>query len=176
MYEPLTDEQRKLVEESHDLIYGYAKLHNVSLEDYYGVLAMGLCDAAKRFDESKGSFSTFAYMRMRWMLGWHLQHEGRISKIPDNQVFSYNRPINSESKTFFFEMIGDNFSTDNSMIDDIALNGFVDTLSDKESEVIKLLLDGKSQVDIANMMGVKKQSIGYYVYRIRDKWKEYNED
>ena len=176
MYEPLTDEQRKLVEENHDLIYGYAMKHNISVDDYYGVLAMGLCDAAKKFDKSKGSFSTIAYMRMRWMFDWYLQHEGRASKIPDSEVFSYNRPTNSESKTFFFEVIGDNFSTDNSMIDDIALNSFVDTLSEKENEVIKLLLDGKSQVDIANMMGVKKQNVGYYVSTIRKKWKEYNEE
>ena len=176
MYEPLTKEQQRLVEENHDLIYGYAKLHNISIEDYYGVLAMGLCDAAKRFDETKGSFSTIAYLRMQRMFGWYIQHEKRMSRIPDNQVFSYNKPVSRGFDTFLFETISDNYSSDNGMIWDIALSNFVDTLTEKESEVIKLLLDGKSQVDIANMIGVKKQNVGYYVSTIRKKWKKYNDE
>lgn len=75
---PLTDKERRLVEENHNLIYGYANLHNLQItddinriyhsctshEDWYGALATGLCHAARTWDETKGSFSYWAYLNM----------------------------------------------------------------------------------------------------------------
>lgn len=75
---PLTDKERRLVEENHNLIYSYANLHNLQItddinricysrtshEDWYGALATGLCHAARTWDETKGSFSYWAYINM----------------------------------------------------------------------------------------------------------------
>ena len=53
----LTEEQRKLVEDNHWLIYWYAKYNNLNVEEFYHHLAMGLCRAAKGYNDKKGKFS-----------------------------------------------------------------------------------------------------------------------
>lgn len=57
----LNDQQQELAEKNHDLIYWYARNHKLDLEEYYGDLAIELCNAAYHYDESLGySFSSFA--------------------------------------------------------------------------------------------------------------------
>lgn len=61
----LNEEQRKLAEANHDLIYWFMHKYNLcspnAIEDWYGVCAIGLCKAAMMFDETRGAtFSTFA--------------------------------------------------------------------------------------------------------------------
>ena len=50
----LTKEQKELVENNHKLIYYYIHKNGLSLDEYYDILAIGLCKAALNFDESKG--------------------------------------------------------------------------------------------------------------------------
>lgn len=74
---PLTEAEKKLVEENHNLIYSYASTHNLQLDDintiahnwtthenWYGVLAEALCHAVKTWDKSKSSLSSWAYLVM----------------------------------------------------------------------------------------------------------------
>ena len=45
----LTPEQQKLVTDNHNLIYSLANAKNIDLDEYYDVLAIGLCKAAITF-------------------------------------------------------------------------------------------------------------------------------
>ena len=49
----LTEEQKKLVEDNHNLIYGYCHRYNLNVEEYYGDLAVTLCEAAQTYKEEK---------------------------------------------------------------------------------------------------------------------------
>ena len=62
----LTKEQKELVENNHKLIYYYIHKNGLSVDEYYDILAIGLCKAALNFDESKGiKFVTYAMFVMR---------------------------------------------------------------------------------------------------------------
>ena len=61
MEKQLTSKQKELVEVNHNLIYKFASIKNVSIEEYYDILAIGLCKAAMAFDENKGKFSTVSF-------------------------------------------------------------------------------------------------------------------
>ena len=74
----LDDKQRQLVSDNHSLIYSYAKSKNLYLDEYYDLLAIALCKAAKSFDESRTKFSTFAY------------------KCMENEVTTYWRKLNAQ--------------------------------------------------------------------------------
>lgn len=54
----LSDEQVKLVEENHNLIYSFLSSNNFLADDYYDLAAIALCETALHYDPSKGSFST----------------------------------------------------------------------------------------------------------------------
>lgn len=75
----LTEEEKRMVAENHNLIMSYAienklevntnildyKQTIYSNEDWYGVLAWGLCYAVKTFNPEKGNFSSYAYAVMK---------------------------------------------------------------------------------------------------------------
>lgn len=72
----LTDEQRKQVEDNHDLIYWY--MHKYKLrKEFYSTLALGLCMAARNYNPSLGCFSTIAYQYMRREVNRVFDHQKR---------------------------------------------------------------------------------------------------
>ena len=57
----LNTEQKKLVEDNHDLIYGFLTKYKLDFSTWYDVCAIGLCKAGMAYDGSN-RFSTFAYL------------------------------------------------------------------------------------------------------------------
>lgn len=62
----LTKEERKLVENNHDLIYMMADCLELDVDEYYGLLAIGLCHAAQKYKIRKRAyeFAEFAKIVM----------------------------------------------------------------------------------------------------------------
>ena len=56
----LNHTQQEIVANNHNLIYFMCKKYNLDIEEYYDVLAIGLCKAAKSFDYNKSKFATYA--------------------------------------------------------------------------------------------------------------------
>ena len=59
----LTDEERDLVTNNHNLIYSYLNKYKLS-DDYYDLCALGLCRAAHFYEPERGKFSSFAFLCM----------------------------------------------------------------------------------------------------------------
>lgn len=57
----LNEDEKKLVETNHNLIYGYIRDRNLDIEEYYGLLAIELCKCVRYYDESIGELSTLYY-------------------------------------------------------------------------------------------------------------------
>ena len=75
----MTDEQRKLVEDNHNLIYGFLNKKELT-DDYYDIVALGLCKAAMNYDESKGRFSTLAFKCMDREIGIYYTYLKKIKR------------------------------------------------------------------------------------------------
>lgn len=61
----LTPAQQQLVEDNHNLIYGFLREYNLSQDEYYDLAAIGLCKAAQSFNSNrKSKFSYYAYLVM----------------------------------------------------------------------------------------------------------------
>ena len=121
MNKTLNDQQRKLVEDNHNLIYYFLKGKNLSLdavEDWYGLCAIGLCKAALIYDSTKGTqFTTLAWVCMQ-----NSCHKDRlkayqkslqdVTNIVDMNAFnevcpdlSYDPYIDKEFKIFVEEIL-----------------------------------------------------------------------
>ena len=49
----MTEEQRKLVEDNHNLIYSFLQKYHLTIDEYYGLAAIGLCKAGKTYNGQK---------------------------------------------------------------------------------------------------------------------------
>lgn len=63
----LTDGERKLVEDNHDLIYMMADCLELDTDEYYGLLAIGLCHAAQKYKKRKRAYDFTDYAKIIMM-------------------------------------------------------------------------------------------------------------
>lgn len=166
----LTEEQKKLVEENHGLIYWFAKKYHVPIEEYYDVLAQGLCMAAYHYDPSKCSFSTYAYLCMNTEMHVEYRKTLRKSEIPQGNIFHY------ENAWQLSDLIPTNEKTENKVIDRISYENLIsllnDILNDKDKEVLSYILNGLTMREIAKIEGTSHQAIHNRMKKIREKVKK----
>ena len=166
----LTEEQKKLVEENHNLIYWFAKKYHVPIEDYYGILAQGLCMAAYHYDPSKCAFSTYASLCMNTAMRREHKRNTQKSKIPEENIFHYE---NAWSLT---DLISTSEKPENKVIDKLNYEYLISelnrTLKDKDKEVLHYLIEGLNMRDIGKILGVSHQCVHNRAKRIREKVKK----
>ena len=166
----LTEGQKKLVEENHNLIYWFAKKYHVPIEEYYDVLAQGLCMAAYHYDPSKCSFSTYAYLCMNTEMHVEYRKTLRKSEIPQGNIFHY------ENAWQLSDLIPTNEKTENKVIDRISYENLIsllnDILNDKDKEVLNYILNGLTMREIAKIEGTSHQAIHNRMKKIREKVKK----
>lgn len=164
---PLTKQQKKLVEENHNLIYGFAKSRKLDIDHYYDILAIGLCKAAKIYDEDQCKFSTFAYrcMEIEIYAYWkrNIKKYGTIEEIAlcDNH-YMYKNGFGIKT-----------LSTHDIVVNNIIVSAFLNTLSKKEKTIIELIMNGLQQKEIADMMNCTQQNISFFVKKVHKKWNKY---
>lgn len=152
----LTIEQRKIIEENHDLIHKFAKIKRLPIDEYYDVLAFGLCRAAKYYDEKKGQFISIAYCCMK-------SEVCNYQKKLNNKIIFIKKDIEKISSN------ADKNAIDNMLNYDI-LKSF---LNKKELQILKYVISGFSQQEISNILNCKQQNIAYHIKKIKDKLFDY---
>ncbi len=170
----LTSTQQKIVEDNHKLIYGLAHKNHINLDEYYGVLAIGLCKAALSYDEVRGQFSTFAYTTMLNEYNKVVRHNKTNCVIPDEIVCSMDIEVKVDgtdgNAIKFGDLIPDDkVDIENDVISSSMLDSMCNNLSEQDKEIVMMLADGMSQTEIAKFFGVKRQCISQKVIRIREK-------
>lgn len=173
MNNQLTKEQQELVEKNHNLIYGFANKNKLNIEEYYGILAIGLCKAAKVYEENKNEFSTLAYNCMKNEIYKYWKHIKIKSAIPNEMILSYDAQIDTggvEGEFSYLNAISDNYAINNTIENKIFEGDFLNQLSQNEKIVVKLLVKDLTYTEIAKRMGCTRQRVGQYVQKIRKKY------
>ena len=175
MESALTKQQQELVEQNHNLIYKFAHQNNLSIDDYYDILAIGLCRASKMYNEDKGAFSTIAYVCMKTEVMGHWRKISAKGVIPVEKIVSYNVSPSEESNgnETYLCCIADNNCTCDIAISNVVYERFYDLLTYKEKTIVELLMNSVSQSKIAEEIGCTKQNVAYYVSQLRKKIKNY---
>lgn len=175
----LTVEQQLLVEENHNLIYDFANKRNLIIDEYYDILAIGLCKAAPSYDVNKGKFSTLAYQCMENELKVYWKHLQSKKTIPEDKIISYNtsRKVgkNESLKESFINSFADTYSLlDDVIIDNMFCDFFMNLLNDKEKTVINYIINDMTPNEIAIKLQCTVRNIYAIKRRIRKKWNDFN--
>lgn len=152
----LTDEQRKLIEDNHNLIYSFLHKYDYDPEEYYGLAAIGLCRAAKLYDVSKGSFSTYAYRAMRGCVINDIRERSAAKRIPENLIDSYNNDICTEDGGIveYLDTLTSNEDLEKEVVEKVLVESCMAKLSDRDRLIFNLLIKGYDYREIAKIVGV----------------------
>lgn len=146
----LTEEQKKMVENNHNLIYGYCMKKKLNIDDWYGDLAISLCEAVQNYDSNKSKFSTYAY------------------KYFDNKVLYINRENRFEKRKINLlktEIDTENISEEyNDKVSKKVLKDKYYTLDSEyncnlimekfDNDIGRLAVNGLTQIEIAKKLNI----------------------
>lgn len=170
----LSEEQKKLVEDNHNLIKWFAGTHGISLEEYYDILAIALCKAALKYDPEKSLFSTYAVKTMSNEYCLHMRRSNTKSRYINKITISYDQPIFDceyldGNCTILDTLFNEYDSTEDKAIMNISIKELMPLLSETEQQVILLIINGLTQRQIAEKIGVSQPQVSRIVKKIKQK-------
>lgn len=151
----LNEEQKKLVEDNHSLIYSFINNYNLEPSEWYGIIAESLMKAARDYDESKGKLSSLFYSIARHDVA---SERRKMKRARDVSVLGITDTIEMQNepgnKDFYIEV-------------------FMDGLDDSQKEIVKYLYEGRTQAEIAELIGVNQSTVSRRIDSIREKVEMY---
>lgn len=168
----MTDEQKKLVEDNHSLIYLVINNMGLSVEDNYDIAAIGLCNAAIGYDSKKYNFSTFAYKCIRNEIMKDFVAKKRQKRALDSNIISYDAPLRLKhddgdgEEITLLEQIKSAESVESEAISRIMYAEVVQELGKTDRKVLKFFEIGLKQREIAEIMGVTQANVSRVKRRV----------
>ena len=144
---------------------------NTQDEDLYSIGMIGVVKAVNTFNSDKGvKFSTYATPIIRNEILMTFRKK-RI--IP---VFSLDESYQLENGDLvdFSETIADSRIFEEEVIADMQMKKVLSALNDREKKIISLSMDGKTQREIAEILGISQSYVSRIIKSIYKKWRKQN--
>lgn len=141
-------------------------------EDLFSIGLIGVVKAVNTFNPDKGvKFSAYATPIIRNKILTTFRKK-RI--IP---AFSLDEPhdLGNGESVDFSEMIADNKRFEEEVIADMQIEQIFSKLNERERKIIALSMQGKKQIDIAEMCGISQAQVSRIIKSIYKKWRKQNE-
>lgn len=159
--QPLTLEQQRFAEKNHDLVYGFLKQKNLSMNTYYDIIIFGYLQAVQEYCEhelyQQYAFSTIAWRKMQSSLN-NYYRTMKAYKRNANTV-SLQSPIGAENGLRWEEITSkqDNLMTQLEV--ELLLHSLAFKLSEREMTIIRMKANGRTMHEIAKKVHLKFHDI-----------------
>lgn len=160
----LTEEQRKIVEDNHNLIYKYCNRNNLDIDEWYGDLAIVLCEAVKLYDKNKGCLSTYVYNAFKNRVINIYRDNTR--KLKGYKLLSYNNIIRNEDNINNIELENKISKTEND-IDSFILKNVV-----RENKIGMLVVYGYKHREISKILNLSNSQLIRKIKKFKRQLKE----
>ncbi len=159
----------------YKLAQSFLNIPGSELEDLLQDGAMILVKAAYQYDPDNGAaFTTFLYSRLQKLYKDKFRAETADKRNPKGMVLRFDQMNdNSEYEEDGNTLGNDLFSVEVEEYSLIEIRETIEmiALSGAEDIAIRMLIDGKSKPEIAEVMGVKTPSVHSYIKRAGEKLK-----
>lgn len=147
-----------------------AKNH-LSIEDYYGLAAIGLCKAGITYQKGTIAFSTYAYKCMFNEIMMDKRKEKSTKRIPHHQIVYYEAELETcdGDTASFLNFIPSNEDVENYSLSKIMFDEYSKKLNDRDKQIFLLFSEGYKQREICKMVGCSQPQVS----RIKKKLENY---
>ncbi len=152
MISPMTDEQRKLAEEHHDLVYAFLKENNLPESQYYDIVIFGYLCTVQEYCENPAlqryHFATVAWKKMHRELVRYYKYLSSDKR--SMSTVSFDEPISEGSNKRWSDVL---YTDDGDLLDrlqsELILHDLAAKLPKREMRIIRMKLKGEKMHDIA---------------------------
>ena len=158
----MTEKQRKLVADNHNLIYSFLIEHGLDVEEFYDLAAIGLCKAAMKYDETRSNvFSTLAYRYMLIEVNHYFDYKNRQRRIPDNLIGHYNKKTYGDEGEIgeVLDCMSCSKQFEDELIFELCVKKVRERMSDRDKLIFDMLIDGYTTREIGKAAGCSNVNI-----------------
>lgn len=136
-------------------------------DDIMQIARMGLLEAVNEYDESRGAFSTFAYMRIRSRVVGEIRYR------------SYRNHVNMDMSAGIYAAGGKQESEyeQEAAQNAASVASLLEALTDRQAEIIRSYYgigeEAKTQAEIAESRGVSTSAVWQIVRKSQEKMRKY---
>lgn len=170
----MTNEQRQLAAENHNLIYSFLNKYQYDQDEFYDLAAIGLCQAAKYYKDYMGTFSTLAYKCMFNEIAKYFMIQGAARRIPSNLITHYDTKIrrdNGDECGEIIEVLDCGTAFEDDLIFELCVEKVKERLSDKDKLIFDMLLEGYTTREIGKAAGCSNTNVTNIRRRMCSKFK-----
>lgn len=166
----LNKQQQLLVEQNHQLIFGFIQKKKLDIDEYYDLLAISLCKAAKSYQSDKGMFSTWVYAIMENDLKQYWRHNTNSKTVPAEMIISCDTPLESDEdgKCTLLDILPDKKIEDEDFR--MRYNDLLDKMNETEKTICQMLMNGAKGTDIIERLGITRRKYQHIRARIKEKY------
>ena len=168
----MTDKQKKMVEDNHNLIYTFLNKYHLTIDEWYDLAAIGLCKAATTFNEELSVFSTYAFRCMFTAVFQEKRKETLERRIPQNMIFYYQAEINTGNDSdaiSFIDIMPTRDDVEGEAVSKMIFEKFVHSLKPRDKVILQMFCGGYTQKEIGKMVGCSQGHIS----RIKSNFEQY---
>lgn len=156
----MTDKQRKLVEDNHNLIYSFLHKYSLDIEEFYDLAAIGLCKAAKSYDSDVSKFSTYAFWCMHNEVMMEVRKEKAGHRIPKSMTYYYQDSFCTKDEDIeYIDTIPNKIHVENEVISKLTMEKLMTQLNNRDRLIFELFSLGYKQVEIAKLAGCSQPQV-----------------
>lgn len=171
----MTEQQKQLATDNHNLIYSFLTKYNLDAEEYYDLAAIGLCQAAKSYKDGIARFSTYAYRCMFNLLSKEWKRKQNVGVIPEHLISSYNSKVTNEGDEVveYLEYIPSDFDLEHAILLKVSVELSIEKLklSKRDLMIFELLKTGYTHTEIGRMIGCDRSTVTRIQKKIIEKLK-----
>lgn len=155
----MTEKEKRLIEENHNLIYFCLKKYDLPENDFYDIAAIGLIKAAKTYKEETTNFSTYAVNCIGNEIKKEYKKRTLKRIVPNDKLVRVDKKIGQSLNDYYTIIQNGNENLEEKVCTEDLIKKITRKLDDRRKQVLVMLIDGYNTHDIASAMGVKSQRI-----------------
>lgn len=149
----MTEEHKKLLTENHNLIYKFLSRYDLPEDEYYDVVALGLCKAVERFNEEVAKFSTFAYKVMYNEVAKDTYLRNMKKRVGNEFLMYYDDVAPEAERITYLDTIQSSDDTEQKVVIRSVIGDYVRKLKERDKKIIELLYLGYTTREIGEIVG-----------------------
>lgn len=161
----LSETQKRLAEDNHNLIYTYIYNKKLDIDEWYDILAIGFCKAVATYDPNKGySLSTYAYRCMDNSYKHELRMRFAGFRVPESMIISTETPVASpiadlSEITTVLGMLSSEDDVEGEAVMNDLVERFYDICTETEKKIFSKMLIGDRLNDIVKSVGCSHTTV-----------------
>lgn len=167
--QPLTEMEKRMAEENHNLVYSFLHRHGYSIEEFYNVVIFGYLRGIQVYNRREDVRKKYqlAFICERYMsvaVGNYFRSKNAQKRKPMEITVSLD--INYAETDNIYNLVGGK-SVEDEVLESKQVDEMMENLSEVQRDILKLKLEGYDNKEILSLLGIPSSTFYKEMNRIK---------